>query len=537
MELLAAINVVADGNRLLGETVRGLLDVIVPAFADVATLDALASAGEMRRLGVRVNGPDHERAEQMLGERHQSGDESVGVLRTAFHGDSQLLVPPDDALRRIASSDEDHELLRSLRLNATIYVPLRARGRILGVLACSTCAERAPLNEEDLRFAEVMAGRIGLALDNAGLSETVSGLERRLEVTLANLAAAVVVRDADGTLVFANQAAADMISDGSVEEMYAAPQFRAEIAHTEYTDENGEPVDPDDLPPVRALRGEHPQPTVLRAVRRDSGTARWLLYKSTPVDDDGELSLVVTVIEDITEQKRAERAARLLSEAGRELSASLDYEQTLQRVASLAVPDLADWCAVSMLAADDTHLEQVAVANRNPARVAFARAWSERYVTDINMPGAAADVIRTGRPLFVPELTDELLARVPLDEERLELVREIGMRSLVMVPLALPGQKPFGLLLILMAESGRLFTEWHLSVAEELGRRAATAVQNARLYTERSRVATVLQRSLLPPELPTIPGFEIASLYLPAGTDSEVGGDFYDAFEVPGGGS
>ena len=86
-----------------------------------------------------------------------------------------------------------------------------------------------------------------------------------------------------------------------------------------------------------------------------------------------------------------------------------------------------------------------------------------------------------------------------------------------------------------MSESGRLFDESDLALAEELGRRAATAVENARLYTERSRIASTLQQSLLPPELPEVPGFRLAGLYRAAGEQNEVGGDFYDAFEVPGG--
>ena len=86
-----------------------------------------------------------------------------------------------------------------------------------------------------------------------------------------------------------------------------------------------------------------------------------------------------------------------------------------------------------------------------------------------------------------------------------------------------------------MAKSGRTFGATELALAAELGRRAAIAVENARLYAERSAIAATLQRSLLPPDLPEIPGFRLASLYRAAGEQNEVGGDFYDAFEAPGG--
>ena len=105
----------------------------------------------------------------------------------------------------------------------------------------------------------------------------------------------------------------------------------------------------------------------------------------------------------------------------------------------------------------------------------------------------------------------------------------------IAVPLALVGQPPIGALFLAMTHSERTFDESDLSLARELGRRAAIAVENARLYAERSLIATILQRSLLPPELPDIPGFCLAGLYVAAGEQNEVGGDFYDAFEVQGG--
>ncbi len=133
------------------------------------------------------------------------------------------------------------------------------------------------------------------------------------------------------------------------------------------------------------------------------------------------------------------------------------------------------------------------------------------------------------------EITDELLAEIDLAREQLDLVRELEMRSVIIVPLAVAGRPAIGAMTLVMAESGRRFDQGDLELAEELGRRAATAVENARLYTERSRIATTLQQSLLPPELPAIPGFRLASLYRAAGEQNDVGGDFYDAFAVPGG--
>jgi hypothetical protein len=252
------------------------------------------------------------------------------------------------------------------------------------------------------------------------------------------------------------------------------------------------------------------------------------------LDDHGEVSLVVNVVEDVTEVKRAELAERLLAQAGKELSSSLDYAQTLQRVARLAVPELADWCGVSIAGHDDV-LEQVAVAHVDPEKVALARDYGERYPARLSDPAGAAEVMRTGRAQLVPVITEEMIADAELAEEQRAFIRDLQMRSVIIVPLAVPGRPPLGALTLVMAESGRVFDDDRLALAEELGRRAATAVQNARIYTERSQIAATLQRSLLPPELPAVPGFRLASLYRAAGEQNDVGGDFYDAFAVPGG--
>jgi PAS domain S-box-containing protein len=533
LELLTAVGDAADGTLLLGETVQRLLDALVGGFADVATLDVVGLTGEMRRLGARVERPRDERLEDALLRRHQSGAAAIGVVRAVTSGQSQLLAPiSDDDLRTIAAGEEDLAMLRALHLASTMYVPLRARGRTVGVLACSTRDGQRLFTEGDLRFAEILGGRIGLALDNAGLSETVSTLERRLEATLANLASGVIVRDSHGGMVFANFAAAELLGAGSVEELFATTAEEL-MGRFEVTDEQGRALSRPDLPAARAARGEQPAPVVSRSLHRATGRERWILHKATPVlGSNGSVDMVVNVIEDVTEAKQAELAQGLLADVGRELSSSLDYEQTLQRVARLAVPGVADWCGVSLRG--DGRLEQVAVAHVDPEKAAFARELAERFPTRLDNPGGAAEVMRTGRAMLIEDLTAEALAATATTEQA-ELVRLVGMRSVVIVPLVLPERPPLGTLSLVMAESGRRFATRDIALAEELGRRAAAAIENARLYSERSKIAATLQHSLQPPALPQLPGFSVARLYQPAGAGSEVGGDFYDLFEIPNG--
>ena len=534
-ELLAAANEVADSTLLLANTAARLLGLVVPAFADIATLDSISPGGELHRLGSRVDAPrGREELEAALLRRHPLPDAPVGLPRAIVSSESQLLARVTDAdLHAIASSDEDFELLRALELRSALFIPLRARGRTVGALALGVGTSGRSYDEDDLRFAEVLSGRIALALDNTTLSQTVTGLERRLEATLTNLAEAVLVREAGGQIVFANSAAARLLNIDSAHDVTeASPQQLMNLY--DVFDEDGRRLELADLPSSRAGRGEDAAPLLVRNIIRATGEERWLLHKATPVfDPDGSLSLIVSVIEDLTEVKRAELAQRLLAEAGQELSSSLDYGHTLQRVAELTVPRLADWCAIAMR--DGDLLPQVAVAHVDIGKVARVRDFEARHPAHLSDPTGAAEVIRSGEALLVPEIVAEVLADVALTEEEFELARELELRSVIIVPLAIADQAPIGALSLATAESGRRLDETDLALASELGRRAAIAVENARLYGELSEIATTLQRSLLPPDLPAMPGFRTASLYRAAGEQNEVGGDFYDVFEVLGG--
>ena len=264
----------------------------------------------------------------------------------------------------------------------------------------------------------------------------------------------------------------------------------------------------------------------MRAVSKRTGEERWRIVKATAVPGR---RLAVNVIEDVTDVKRAELAQRFLAEAGAVLSSSLDYEQTLARIAELTVPRLADWCSVSL--PDGDRLRTVAVAHADPAQVRFAWDYQKRYPTPLSAPAGAAQVLRDGASQLVNGITDEILAAAVPDPEQREAVSGLGMRAVLLVGM-LAGGRAIGVISLVSAESRRSFTTADVQLAEELGRRAGTAVENARLYRERSHIAATLQRGLLPDELPTIPGQRLASLYRPAGAENLVGGDFYDAFET-----
>ena len=226
------------------------------------------------------------------------------------------------------------------------------------------------------------------------------------------------------------------------------------------------------------------------------------------------------------EQARAR--TEFLSEAGRRLAESMDAETSLQQVAEIAVPTVADWCAI-MLLEGPRKLRTVAVAHVDPAKVELARELAERYPPDFDAPMGAGAVVRGGELSLVPSITSAMLEGAARDPEHLELLRELGLRASLMVPLRIPG-RILGVVSLIMAESGRTFGRDDVSLATGLAARAALHVRNAQLYTERSHIARTLQASLLPRTLPDIAGLEVAARYLAAGDANDVGGDFYDVF-------
>lgn len=229
----------------------------------------------------------------------------------------------------------------------------------------------------------------------------------------------------------------------------------------------------------------------------------------------------------------AVRAVQLefLAEISAELANSLDYRSTLATVARLAVPRLADWCAVDVI--QDGVLQTLAVAHVDPAKIAWARELQQRYPPDPARKTGSPNVIRTGVSELYAEITDDMLTAASIDEEHLRLMRALKLHSALIVPLQARG-RTLGAVTLMWAETRRRYGPPDLALAEDLGRRAGIAIDNADLHSQTREIALQLQRAVLPARLDDIPGWDVATHYSPA-AHSEVGGDFYDAVGLPGG--
>ncbi len=199
------------------------------------------------------------------------------------------------------------------------------------------------------------------------------------------------------------------------------------------------------------------------------------------------------------------------------------------------MPRLADWCAVQ-LATDVTtgDFEQLAVAHVDPEKVKWAHELQERYPPDPDSPTGAPAVIRSGRSELYPVIDTALLEAAALDEEQVQLVRDLQMHSVMIVPLT-ARDRTLGAITFVWAESGRQYSTRELELAEELGRRAGLALDHARLFAREHAAAETLQRALLPAQLPVLPGFELVVRYVPSDSRDHAGGDWYDAFRLSDG--
>ncbi|MBA3300719.1 MAG: SpoIIE family protein phosphatase [Thermoleophilaceae bacterium] len=350
----------------------------------------------------------------------------------------------------------------------------------------------------------------------------------QLEIILQGVADGVTAQDTTGRLVFANAAAVRVLGYDEPEELMAAAPEEIMERFQIFTPD-GEPFAPADLPGRHALAGEEPPDVTLRFRVLATGEERWSVVKARPIfDSAGTVLMAINIFEDVTDQMRREASQRFLAESSKLLAGSLDYETTLRQVASLTVPRLADWCSVELL---DEHgeLQSVALEHQDPRRVKWAQELRERYPVDMSQPTGTPHVLRTGQAELYSEIPDELLRASARDEEHYRLLHDLGMRSAMIVPV----DSPEGVLgTISLVGEERRFDQDDLSLACEVAHRAGLAVANARLYSERAHIARTLQESLLPPRLPSIPNVDTAARFRAAGAGNEVGGDFYDLFDL-----
>jgi PAS domain S-box-containing protein len=312
------------------------------------------------------------------------------------------------------------------------------------------------------------AGMRGVTMDITERKEAGEEL-RRWEQIFQHAGWGVAMVDPAGALRAVNPAFAHM-HGFAVEELIGkpladtfAPEERLQLAeHTRIVREKGHYI----------YESNH--------IRKDGTRFPVLADVTVFRDERGEVLYHAANVQDITERRRAGEVERFLGDATTMLASSLDYELTLASLARLAVPYMADFCLVHMLE-DDGAIRRMIVAHQDPAREAAWRDMQRRFPLDLNTPHTIAEVLRTGRPEMFSEISDEMWQAVIRDPEEIRMLREFDIKAAMIMPLAARG-RTIGALTFISSESARRYGEEDFAVARELARRAALAIDNARLY-------------------------------------------------------
>ena len=513
---------------------------------------------------------------------HNGASADDGPRRVALNtGEPVLLTEiPADYWSRV-SFDEAHEnLARSLGVHSLITVPMLARGRFTGVLTLAAVAPDRRFGAAHVAVARDLAGRVGLAIDNARLvgdldrrrlgdqearrsaertAEQLSRLQRitaRLaragtEMEVADIVvtegpAGVLATTASVSLIDESGEYLDLVREGGYDPG-VVEQFRR--FHVE-----------DPLPAPDAVRTRRPvllgslaerderYPVVAGATTTNHSFAvmpmvvddrilgalafSWAEDREFDADDVRFMMAVADQAAQAldrarlleVERREAVRTA-FLAEASRVLAGSLEADQTLTLLVQLIVPHMADAAAVHL--GDQRALRLVAAANVDSARTGVTVDLGIAAVAD--RASILHEVLASGESRLVEEVTPALLRGIALDQGYVDQLRAVDVRSVAVLPLV-ARDRVIGVLTLTFGPSGRRFGRRDLPMIEDLANRAAAAIDNAWTHRAQREVATTLQRSLLPPELPAVDGLDLAARYHPVGDGSRVGGDFYDVF-------
>ncbi len=358
------------------------------------------------------------------------------------------------------------------RAKAFWSVPLVAEGRVLGLLGVGFYQPRK-FSPDERAFVDTLALQCAQALLRASRREAEEEARQWFSTTLRSIGDAVIATDEQGRITFLNSIA-------------------ERLTGWQEADALGQPLDVVFRIISERTRAvvESPVTKVLREGKVVGLANHTVLLPKTgaelPIDDSGapirnaagEIIGVVLVFRDVTLEKLHESRNEFLAKAGEALVSSLDYQATLANVARFAVPQLADWCAIELVEPGTTDTKQVAVAHVDPAKVRFAEQLGKRYPPPKDAPAGVRQVIRSGKSELYPELTREQLEGGARDAEHLRIIRELELKSAMVVPLSAHG-RTFGAITFVYAGSERRYTAADLAFAEDLARRAAMAIENS----------------------------------------------------------
>lgn len=440
-------------------------------------------------------------------------------------------------------------------LSSAVAVPVVAAGRVLGVIELLATTVR-PLDAEHEQLLTAVGRQLAHYVARVSAEERLRQSEERTAAIFEAALDCVITMDHHGRVLDFNPAAEatfgysrDDAVGRPLAELIVPPELRAAhragLARYLATRETRVMYRRLELEAIRADGSTFPvELTITRLGASEppvfAGFVRDIVARHEAEAEHRRLvkEAVASRAKEEAARMRAESAqayaeserarVEFLAYVGLRMASSMDYATTLQEVARAAVPTIADICLVRV-AEPDGRPRVLTLAHADPECERRAQEVAGAHLSAAAPLPGMAEAMRTGEHQLLPEVTDELLAATATDEQHLQLLRALRLRSSLTMPMRASGRL-LGVIALGFADSGRRFGSDDLGVATALAARAGLHIENSRLYTERSHIAATLQRSLLPAVLPSVPHLEVAARYRAAGEQNEVGGDFYDVF-------
>ena len=442
---------------------------------------------------------------------------------TGLPGDAwnsgQIALAPD--YQAYPTPTPRFEVSAELGLQAALAIPVPI-GSPDSVLAVAEFHTRAfnPQSEELMALLASFADQLGTFIARRR-AEAKSAEAERFRQHLAEVVRgtqdAVLSKDLNGIVTTWNPAAVRLYGYSPEEAIGRHVSF---IVPPDHKDEEKVILD-------RIKRGERLETYETERVRADGVRIAVSLTVSPIRSPLRGLIGASVVARDITDEVRRRRAQEFLVAASRLLDSSLDTIETARTIVSTAVPELAELCLIDFRRPDGWLGDSV-VAGANPEMAARLEELRREKPLDPGGEHPVAQVLRLNQPMVWRDLkAPEVVDKVSQSSAHLQLMNEAGYNSAAVVPLVARG-RTLGALSFLHAHGDMRYDQGDLEFLAELGERAALALDNARLYQERDRIAKNLQRGLRPPRPAHVPGLDISVVFEAAGEGIEVGGDLYD---------
>ena len=449
-----------DLEELFGEALDALIDATA---ADRASLLLYDEAGVMRF-----------RAWRGLSDAYR--------VETEGHSPwpADAVDPQPIAVANVADGGFDPHVASAVAregITALAFVPLVHAGRLLGKFMLYA-AGRHDWSEAELRLCLTIANHLASATVRTQTSAAFRAQREQLETIMRTVDEGIIVQSIDATRVYANDGAARIVGFTNADEFLAADREEV-LDRFEILDEQRQPLPPHLLPGRAALEGRSVERLICYRVKA-SGEERWSFVRANPIrDEHGAVVASVSVIHEITQERRADERVRFLARAGELLNQTLAIDETLASLADVAVPDFAGHVTVDLF--EGGVLRCIGARHRDPELTQLMLELREEY------PPTVADhpvqrALRTGEPQFVPDVQAEAESMAH-DTQHVEAIRKLGNESGIVVPLIARG-RTFGAITFGTVPPQPRFDEADVALAAELGRRASASLDNALLYEQ-----------------------------------------------------